>query len=153
MIDKISSCLWVFWFLCSRPGFRARKGLQSPTKQKTRANANTKRIEWQESRFFKDQQAGKEPGHRPGPREVGQLKTQPKACHRHHLIRLQSPGPQLWTFLGLPGFVFFLTEIQLRVKCTEFFVWGGLCVCVSFVFLGPRPQHMEVPRLGVESEL
>ena len=27
-----------------------------------------------------------------------------------------------------------------------------VCVCVC-VFLGPHPQHMEVPRLGVESEL
>ena len=24
---------------------------------------------------------------------------------------------------------------------------------LSFVFLGPHPRHMEVPRLGVESEL
>ena len=24
---------------------------------------------------------------------------------------------------------------------------------LSFVFLGPHPQHMEVPRLGAESEL
>ena len=24
-----------------------------------------------------------------------------------------------------------------------------VCVCVFFVFLGPHPQHMEVPRLGV----
>ena len=30
-----------------------------------------------------------------------------------------------------------------------------VCVCIflSFVFLGPHLQHMEVPRLGVESEL
>ena len=29
-----------------------------------------------------------------------------------------------------------------------------VCVCVYvFVFLGPHPWHMEVPRLGVESEL
>ena len=25
--------------------------------------------------------------------------------------------------------------------------------CFSFVFLGPHPQHMKVPRLGVQSEL
>ena len=28
-----------------------------------------------------------------------------------------------------------------------------LFVCLSFVFLGPYPQHMEVPRRGVSSEL
>jgi len=28
-----------------------------------------------------------------------------------------------------------------------------LLLLVFFVFLGPHPQHMEVPRLGVESEL
>ena len=27
--------------------------------------------------------------------------------------------------------------------------WGGFCLFVSFVFLGPHPQHMEVPRLVV----
>jgi len=31
------------------------------------------------------------------------------------------------------------------------FVWG-FCLFV-FVFLEPHPQHVEVPRLGVESEL
>ena len=25
--------------------------------------------------------------------------------------------------------------------------------CFIFIFLGPNPRHMEVPRLGVESEL
>ena len=30
-------------------------------------------------------------------------------------------------------------------------VFGGLFIC--FIFLGPHPQPMEVPRLGVESEL
>ena len=29
---------------------------------------------------------------------------------------------------------------------------GFVCLFV-FVFLGPHPQHMEVPRVGVESEL
>ena len=28
-----------------------------------------------------------------------------------------------------------------------------MCVCIFFVFLGPLLRHMEVPRLGVESEL
>ena len=29
-----------------------------------------------------------------------------------------------------------------------------VCVCVSFCyFFGPLPQHIEVPRLGVETEL
>ena len=27
------------------------------------------------------------------------------------------------------------------------------CVCVFFFFLGPHSKHMEVPRLGVKSEL
>ena len=31
---------------------------------------------------------------------------------------------------------------------------GGVCLFVClFVFLGPHPRHMEVPRLGIESEL
>ena len=28
-----------------------------------------------------------------------------------------------------------------------------MCVCVCLPFLGPLPRQMEVPRLGVESEL
>ena len=31
--------------------------------------------------------------------------------------------------------------------------WGVLFVCSCFCFLGPHMQHMEVARLGVESEL
>ena len=27
------------------------------------------------------------------------------------------------------------------------------CLCFCFCFLGPHPQHMEVPKLGVQSEL
>ena len=29
----------------------------------------------------------------------------------------------------------------------------GSSVFLFFVFLGPHPQHMEVPRLGIQSEL
>ena len=42
--------------------------------------------------------------------------------------------------------------------CTEFggfflFVCFCVCVFVFWPFLGPLPQHMEIPRLGVELEL
>ena len=30
---------------------------------------------------------------------------------------------------------------------------GGGLFCFVFVFLGPHPRHVEVPRLGVELEL
>ena len=33
------------------------------------------------------------------------------------------------------------------------FCFQGLCVLFCLLFLGPLPWHMEVPRLGVESEL
>ena len=39
-------------------------------------------------------------------------------------------------------------EIFMELVCVCVFVC--VCVCVSFVFLGPYPQHMEVPRLGVQ---
>ena len=32
-------------------------------------------------------------------------------------------------------------------------VWGFLLLFFVFVFLGLHPWHMEVPRLGVDSEL
>ena len=35
----------------------------------------------------------------------------------------------------------------------EAYVFIYLFIYLSFVFLGPCPRHMEVPRLGVESEL
>ena len=30
---------------------------------------------------------------------------------------------------------------------------GFVCLFACFVFLGPYPRHMEVPRIGVELEL
>ena len=35
----------------------------------------------------------------------------------------------------------------------SFFIMTLFFVCVFSPFLGPLPRHMEVPRLGVESEL
>ena len=46
-------------------------------------------------------------------------------------------------------------ENKPHVKLTmdsKFFKFGGF-FCFFFAFLGPHPQHVEVPRLGVELEL
>ena len=46
--------------------------------------------------------------------------------------------------------------VCIFVFCSDGMVAGVfiyLFVCLSFVFLGPHPRHMEVPRLGVYSEL
>ena len=44
-----------------------------------------------------------------------------------------------------------ITMTLLLVILTHFLGFG--VVVFFFVFLGPHPQHMEVPRLGVESEM
>ena len=44
----------------------------------------------------------------------------------------------------------YLTEFVLEQLCDTAL---GLFFSFFFVFLGPHPQHMEIPRLGVESEL
>ena len=52
-------------------------------------------------------------------------------------------------------------KIGSRIYCTPRRIWPifwfgfgfCFCFCFCFCFLGPYPQHMEVPRLGVESEL
>ena len=41
-------------------------------------------------------------------------------------------------------------KIPILSWMTVFFVFVFCCCCL---FLGPYPWHMEVPRLGVESEL
>ena len=57
-----------------------------------------------------------------------------------------------------------LVKNNMKKKIKDTFVgfWGSLvfigfpgffCVCVFLPFLGPLSQHMEVPRIGVESEL
>ena len=38
-------------------------------------------------------------------------------------------------------------SIAVQKKLAQHFFW------YFFVFLGPHPLHMEIPRLGVESEL
>ena len=43
------------------------------------------------------------------------------------------------------------TEFPLAAPVLSFL--GFLFVCLDLAFLGPHPQHMEVPRLGVEWEL
>ena len=42
------------------------------------------------------------------------------------------------------------TSLSLLPKLKDFYY---LIFFILFLFLGPHPQHMEVPRLGVESEL
>ena len=42
---------------------------------------------------------------------------------------------------------------NLAVKQRKFFVFFLLLLLLLFVILGPHLKHMEVPRLGVESEL
>ena len=59
-------------------------------------------------------------------------------------------------------FVFIWTSESFSFFCVLFFTQSSVCVCVLiatssflfvFVFLGLHQQHMEVPRLGDESEL
>ena len=45
------------------------------------------------------------------------------------------------------------TRLVGKSACFLFFFFFCVCVCVFLPFLGLLPQHMEVPRLGVESEL
>ena len=64
---------------------------------------------------------------------------------------------------GTPGLVKMNQEISHRNKCYESknisFECEGYCLVCFFFFLsfcyffGPLPRHMEVPRLGVQSEL
>ena len=49
--------------------------------------------------------------------------------------------------LGNPWKLSFPLLVSVPALSNVFFV------CVCFVLLGPHPQHMEVPRLGVELEL
>ena len=48
-------------------------------------------------------------------------------------------------FLPMNSTILFVTYIHMYIFC--------LFVLSCFVFLGPHPQHMEVPRLGVQPEL
>ena len=66
---------------------------------------------------------------------------------------LQNIPQKLWAFLE------HLKDIRLKFSewwdwvSQNFFEPNEYCVCVCVcVFLGPHPQHMEVPRPGVESE-
>ena len=43
--------------------------------------------------------------------------------------------------------------LQVPVGKTQSYFGVFWFVCLFLVFLGPHPQHMEVPRLGVKSEL
>ena len=55
----------------------------------------------------------------------------------------------------LEGLCILAHSLEILISQSEV----GLRVCISFsfffffVFLGPHPRHMEVPRLGVQSEL
>ena len=41
-------------------------------------------------------------------------------------------------------------RLRIRKELLDFVLF---CFALSFVFLGPHLQHMEVPRLGVQSKL
>ena len=63
-----------------------------------------------------------------------------------------TPSSYVVSHTGSPFFFFFL----LFLRVSSFF--AGFCFCfffglLSFVFLGPHPWHMGVPRPGVQSEL
>ena len=60
-------------------------------------------------------------------------------------------GDALSTMLSLYlGRILFVGSFVL----TYFFVCVGVCFFFVFLpFLGPLPEHMEVPRLGVQTEL
>ena len=59
-----------------------------------------------------------------------------------------------FTFFSLH--LLFFTAISLIIELISLFIYFALYLYSSFVvvvFLGPHPWQMEVPRLGVESEL
>ena len=91
-IDKIQSYLAFYWFLFSRPRLHARKGLRLPTKWETQANMKAKGFIGRRADCSRRHRQAREPGQRQGPREAGQLRTQPRACHGHHLIRVNLPA-------------------------------------------------------------
>ena len=45
-----------------------------------------------------------------------------------------------------------ILPLQFSSACFFLFCFVLFCFCLFLPFLGPLPQHMEVPRLGVESE-
>ena len=47
------------------------------------------------------------------------------------------------------NYYFIILIIQTFIETSEFLLF---CIYL-FVFLGSHPQHMEVPKLGVQSEL
>ena len=53
--------------------------------------------------------------------------------------------------LYLPGELFFFFNYEMSFN--SIFNSTLLLLLLFFVFLGPHPWHMEVPRLAVESEL
>ena len=62
---------------------------------------------------------------------------------------LQPPAP--FGSLRLLSHVSLGEEPNVKIHLVE----AHVCtfIIITIVFLGPHPQHMEVPRLGVESEL
>ena len=51
------------------------------------------------------------------------------------------------------GTTVLLLSLGLAKNDTEFQKLILIVITMSFVFLGPHPRYMEVPRLGIESEL
>ena len=51
------------------------------------------------------------------------------------------------------GITVLLLSLGLAKNDTEFQKLILIVITMSFVFLGPHPRYMEVPRLGIESEL
>ena len=87
-------------------------------------------------------------------------------CHNHwcflclHSFHLKFFHVFLWldsSFLFSTHPLLFLTVLlrwsRPTVKCTFLLGFFGCWLVGWLVFLGPHPQHMKVPRLGVESEL
>ena len=72
------------------------------------------------------------------------------------VILVNNTLPSLHTLLTFPGHA--AQEVNLVLSSFFFFLFFPsffvcVCVCVCVCFLGSHPQHMEVPRLGVKSEL
>ena len=57
-------------------------------------------------------------------------------------------------FAAPPVLCLFLSGLCLCISpLSHLLLVFCVCVCVCVYFLGPFQRHMEVPRLGVESEL
>ena len=72
--------------------------------------------------------------------ECGPKKQKKKKSHTKHHIQL-------------PKKVCFKTKYYIVLSLPKETIFISQVFCLFFVFLGPHLRHMEVPRLGIESEL